>query len=250
MNNSALRTLDILELLADSGPLSVSEVSRVLGIPKTSAFDILSALVTRGFAKADDLHRYSLGLATYRVGMSYIGSTDLYEAGHHRLTQLSKQLQQTVYLAVEDGGQIVYIDKAEQDAPIRFTRKVGDRNQLYLTGLGKAILAARPELADRLPYPLERKTDTTLCSKEALLAELEATRSRGYALDLGEDNSLLRCVAVPVRNREGIAIAAVSCSMLEAQFSQTDVQTLATALQAAALDISHSLGFTGSQLYK
>ena len=100
MNNSALRTMDILELLAQSGPLSVSEISRMLNIPKTSAFDILSALTARGFTKTDPLHRYSLGLSTYRVGMAYIGSTDLYEAGHHRLRLLSRELQQTVYLAV------------------------------------------------------------------------------------------------------------------------------------------------------
>lgn len=250
MNNSALRTLDILELLAESGPLSVSEVSRLLQIPKTSAFDILSALTQRGFTGTDELHRYSLGLATYRVGMSYIGSTDVYAAGHLRLGRLSKELGQTVYLAVEDGGFVVYIDKAEQDSPIRFTRNVGDRNQLYRTGLGKAILAARPELAERLPYPLERRTHTTLCTKEALLADLEATRSRGYALDMGEDNSLLRCVAVPLRDREGKVIGAVSCSMLESEFEKADRAAIAAALTCAALDISHSLGFTGNQLYR
>ena len=210
MNNSALRTMDILELLAQSGPLSVSEISRMLNIPKTSAFDILSALTARGFTKTDPLHRYSLGLSTYRVGMAYIGSTDLYEAGHHRLRLLSRELQQTVYLAVEDNAAVVYIDKAEQDSPIRFTRKVGDRNQLYRTGLGKAIMAAEPALAECLPYPLERKTAATLCTKEELLSDLELTRNRGYALDLGEDNSLLRCVAVPVRNRNGKAIGAVT----------------------------------------
>lgn len=249
MNNSALRTMDILELLASSGPLTVSELSRQLNIPKTSAFDILSALTSRGFAKADHLHRYSLGLATYRVGMSYIGSTDLYEAGHHRLSLLSKELGQTVYLAVEDNGRVVYIDKAEQDSPIRFTRKVGDRNQLYNTGLGKAIMAARPELVESLSFPLDRKTDTTLCAKADLLTDLEATRSRGYALDRGEDNSLLRCVAVPVRNRESKAIGAISCSMLEAEFAKADIGVIAAALCDAALDISHSLGFTGDRLY-
>lgn len=249
MNNSALRTMDILELLADSGPLTLSQIIQILRIPKTSAFDILSALTQRGFTKCDQLHRYSLGLSAYRVGMAYIGSTDLYEAGHHRLSQLSKELSQTVYLAVEDRATVVYIDKAEQDSPIRFTRKVGDRNQLYCTGLGKAILAADPSLAQSLPYPLERKTPTTLCTKEALLADLEATRSRGYALDMGEDNSLLRCVAVPVRNADGKAMGAVSCSMLESEFKSADVDAIAAALTIAALDISHALGYSGNALY-
>lgn len=249
MNNSAARTLDILELLAREGPMTVSQVGKALSIPKTSTFDILSVLVSRGFACIDEQKAYSLGLCAYRVGMAYIGKADLYTAGHSRLGRLCRELDQTVYLAVEDCGYVVYIDKAEQDSPIRFTRNVGDRNELYRTGLGKAIMAARPELTDALPYPLERKTDTTLCSKQELLADLDATRSRGYALDRGEDNQLLRCVAVPIRDRESKAIGAISCSMLVPEFEKADEAHLAAALTEAALDISHSLGYTGSRLY-
>lgn len=249
MNNSALRAMDILELLASSGPLSVSQVSKELGIPKTSAFDILSALTARGFAQSDEHKAYCLGLSAYRVGMAYIGKADLYSAGHSRLSRLCQQLGQTVYLAVEDGGFVVYLDKAEQDSPIRFTRNVGDRNELYRTGLGKAILAARPELEDALPYPLQRKTPTTLCTMDALTADLAATRSRGYALDIGEDNELLRCIAVPVRDRTGGAIGAVSCSMLVSEYEKQDPAVIAAHLTAAALDISHNLGYTGNTLY-
>lgn len=248
MNNSALRTMDVLELLTQ-GPMTVTEVSRELDIPKTSAFDILSALCFRRFAQCDEQKRYSLGLSAYRIGMAYIGGTDLYSAGHARLGQLCRKLQQTVYMAVEDQGQVVYIDKAEQDSPIRFTRRAGDRNQLYRTGLGKAIMAARPALVDTLEFPLPRITSTTVCTREDLLKELDVTRQRGYALDLGEDNQLLRCIAVPVRDREGVAIGALSCSMLVSEFETTDIATIAVELTAAALDISGALGYTGVTLF-
>lgn len=249
MNNSALRTADIL-LLLSQGSMTVSQVSAALSIPKTSAYDILSALVEKGFAQVDEFKRYSLGLATYRVGMCYIGSTDLFTVGHHRLQKLSATLGQTVYLAVEDKGSVTYIDKAEQDSPIRFSRNPGDRNELYRTGLGKAILAARPELVDALPFPLQRRTQTTLCTKQALLADLSDTVRRGYALDLGEDNELLRCVAVPVRDREGVAIGALSCSMLAPEFEKADIPAMVHALFQTALEISHSLGFSGLKLYE
>ncbi len=248
MNNSALRTMDVLELLTQ-GPMTVTEVSRELGIPKTSAFDILSALCSRRFAGCDEQKRYSLGLSAYRVGMAYIGGTDLYSAGHARLGQLCRRLKQTVYMAVEDRGHVVYIDKAEQDSPIRFTRRPGDRNELYRTGLGKAIMAARPALVDGLDFPLPRITATTVCTKEELLKELEITCQRGYALDLGEDNQLLRCVAVPVRDREGVAIGALSCSMLVSEFEVTDIAVIAAELTAAAVDISCALGYTGNTLF-
>ena len=248
MNNSALRTMDVLELLTQ-GPMTVTQVSRELGIPKTSAFDILSALCSRRFAQCDEHKQYSLGLSAYRIGMAYIGSADLYSAGHTRLGQLCRRLQQTVYLAVEDRGRVVYIDKAEQASPIRFTRRPGDRNELYRTGLGKAIMALRPELTEKLEYPLPRRTATTVCTREELFEELERTRARGYALDLGEDNQLLRCIAVPVLDREGVAIGALSCSMLASEFEITNVAFIAAELTAAALDISCALGYTGSTLF-
>ena len=249
MNNSALRTVDILQLLADSPGLSVSQISKQLKIPKTSAFDILTALTQRGFVRADEQKTYTLGLSAYRVGMAYIGNTDLYSAAHSRLSLLCEQLGQTVYLAAEDRGLVVYLDKAEPDAPIRFTRNPGECNQLYRTGLGKAILAARPELVQALSYPLERKTPTTLCTRQELLADLAATKSRGYALDIGEDDQLLRCVAVPVRDHAGVAIGAISCSMLSSEFEKQDPAVIAQQLTAAALDISQNLGYTATTLY-
>lgn len=248
MNNSVLRAMDVLELLAQ-GPMTVTEVSRQLEIPKTSAFDILSALCSRCFAQCDEQKRYSLGISAYRVGMAYIGSTDLYSAGHAKLGQLCRKLQQTVYLAVEDRGQVVYIDKAEQDSPIRFTRRVGDRNELYRTGLGKAIMAVRPALVDTLRFPLPRITATTVCTKEDLMHELALTRQRGYALDLGEDNHLLRCIAVPILDADGASIGALSCSMLVSEFETTDIQLIAAELTATALDISYALGYAGSTLF-
>ena len=249
MNNSVLRAMDVLEHLA-KGPMTVTQVSRDLQMPKTSAYDILSALCTRGFAQCDEHKQYTLGLSAYRIGMAYIGGTDLYSAGHARLGQLCRRLQQTVYMAVEDQGHVIYIDKAEQDSPIRFTRKVGDRNELYRTGLGKAIMAVRPELMDSLQFPLPRITATTFCTREELLEELQLTRQRGYALDLGEDNRMLRCIAVPILDREGTAIGALSCSMLALEYEYADVSVIAAELTQAALDISCALGYTGSTLFK
>ena len=241
MNNSALRAMDILLLVAEN-PLTVSQISAALQIPKSSAHDILCAMTKRGFLQMDEQKRYAPGLSAYTVGMSYIGRTDLYSAGHAILQQLSRQLNHTVYLGIEDQGQVVYIDKAEHSSPIRFTRNPGDRNHLYRTGLGKAILAARPELLEGLSFPLERKTPTTLCTREELIKDLEDTRARGYALDMGEDNSLLRCVAVAVYDRDGKAIAAISCSMLAPEFD--DPKSIALALTQASVQLSQALGYT------
>lgn len=254
MNHSVLRALDILELLAQSAEsLTVSQIAKTLAIPKSSAFDILASLSQKGFVRTDDpkAKTYTLGLSTYRMGMAYMSRMDLYTAAHRSLETLCQTLGHTVYLAVPEQDHVVYVDKLESDSPIRFTMQTGGKNAMYRTGLGKAILATYPENVVRqlLSAPLEKRTATTITSPDALLAELSATRQRGYALDLGEDNSLLRCIAVPVRNSDGSCIAAISVSMLAASYEKEDPQVLAQTLTATALEISHSLGYQETTLY-
>lgn len=255
MNNSALRTLDILELLARSPQgLTVSQISKELHIPKSSAFDILAALQEKEFIAWEDprTKTYGLGLSAYRVGMAYISRMDLYSAAHATLQELSEAIGQTVYLAVPDRDSVVYLDKLECDSPIRFTMKVGTKNAMYRTGLGKAILAACGEQTVRqlLSEPLEPRTATTITSVEALLRELEDTRKRGYALDMGEDNDLLRCIAVPIRDACWEPVAAISISMLTSSFEKADVPALAARLTDAALTVSRKLGCRNPTLYE
>jgi len=253
MNKSAVRTLEVLRLIADSQEaLTVSQIAKQLDMPKTSTFDILTALVHMDFVRVEDprLKTYRLGLGAFQTGMAFLGQADLYSVAHDRLQELSAATGHTVYLAVEDRGRIVYLDKQEQDSPIRFSMDPGSQNALYRTGLGKALLAAEPELLEKLPLLLERRTAATLVTREALFADLEVTRKRGYALDLGEDNELLRCVAVPVRSADGKAVAAISVSMLVSDFEKKDLAVLAALLTRAALDISRRLGYRETVLYK
>lgn len=255
MNNSTLRTLDILELLAQSQePLTVTQVAQALNIPKTSAFDILAALQHKNFVRMADprAKTYALGLGTYQVGMAYISRMDLYTAAHQHLGTLCRQLGQTVYLAVPEGDQVVYVDKLESDSPIRFTMRTGGKNAMYRTGLGKAILATYPQAHVRtlLPENLPRCTSTTLTTVDEVLIQLEQIRSQGYALDLGEDNELLRCMAVPIRDARGDCIAAISTSMLVSDFEKFQLSQLADHLTHTALLISQHLGYQGNHLYE
>lgn len=254
MNHSVLRAMDILELLAQSREApSLSQIAKALDIPKSSAFDILAALAQKGFVRVDDPKNktYALGLSTYRMGMAYMGSMDLYTAAHGELAALRQALGYTVYLAVPENDHVVYVDKLETDSPIRFTMRTGTKNAMYCTGLGKAILATYPleAVEQLLQFPLEKRTATTITTRQALLAELETTRQRGYALDLGEDNALLRCVSVPIRDAQGCCIAAISVSMLAASYEKEDPQALAASLTATALEISHRLGYQETVLY-
>ena len=252
MNNSAIRVLDIMELIASSGPLSVSEVSRKLGIPKTSAFDIIKILAERGFiATGGESGRYCVGLSAYRVGMAYLSRVDLYSIAHPLLTSLCAELGQTCYLAIEDNGFIVYIDKAESQSPLRVLANLGTRNLMYLTGLGKAMLAGYDEERGRriVSSGFELRTKNTIMSVEELLRELGTVRKNGCAFDMGEDNEHIRCVAAPVRGRSGEIAAAVSIAMPDAVFTDDMKSRAVKRITETALGISAGLGYTGRKLY-
>lgn len=254
MNHSALRVLDILELLAGSDvPMTASEIGKALQLPKSSAFDLIHILEDRRFITPASPHgkAYRIGICAYRAGMAFLHEDGVFNTAHPILQELCGITGETCYLAVEEQGLLVYLDKAESNAPIRSSRKVGSANALHCTGLGKAILAAYTEEkalhltnATLLPH-----TCGTICDPAALIEELHETRTRGYAIDNGEDNELLRCVAAPIRDRNGNAIAAISVTMLADHFTGEHLQRTVGELLRAALEISHRNGYMGYSLY-
>lgn len=249
-----MRVLDILELLASNpNPLTVSDITCILGYPKTSIFDIVNILSKRGFIRCDNerAKTYVIGPVAYRVGMSYLAKNDLYSISHPILTSLRDSLGETCYLAIEESGYIIYLDKVESSQPIRSTCNIGARNFMYLTGLGKALLAAMPEdkIKEIAARGLPPRTDATITDTEALLEEMRKIRNRGCAYDMGEDNSYVRCVAAPIRDRDGLPVAAISVSMLDVKFTEEMKNRATREIIDSAEKISRGLGWSGNKLY-
>ena len=255
MNNSAKRVLEILTFVSEhSEPLTVTDICRALGYPKTSVFDIVSILCEQGFLRRENerAKTYRIGVKAYQVGMAYINTTDLYSIAHPVLTGIRDRLGETCYLAVEEDGYIFYLDKVESSSPIRSTCNIGSKNAMYLTGLGKAILAGMPmgritEIASR---GMEAHTPTTITTLEDLLRECTAIRQRGCAYDMGEDNPHVRCAAAPIRDAAGKCFAAVSVSMLAVSFTDEMKEKATQEIIAAAEQISRALGYRGRSIYE
>lgn len=254
VNNSAIRVLDILGLIASSEtPLTASEIGKELSIPKSSVFDIVNILCERGYIAPVSPYgkAYRIGISAYRVGMAFVRRDGLFNSAHPILRSLSDATGETCYLAVEANGKVVYLDKAESSAPIRSSLNVGSQNGMHCTGLGKALLAAYPEERAKAAIGRnpERHTANTLCDLPSIMADIEKTRERGYAIDNGEDNILLRCIAAPIRDADGNAVAAISVTMLETAFREEHINDVVRKLTEAALAISHINGYIGNNLY-
>ena len=254
MNNSALRTLYIFEYIAKSEkPLGISEISRDLDIPKSSVFDIIYALNERNFVEIDnpDSKTFKIGLKAYQIGASYINKASIYKVAHPVLEQIKNDFGETVYLAVEDEGSVVYLDKVESDSPIRFTCNIGSRNLMHITGIGKAMLAGYD---DETVYRITKdkfiaRTMNSIMNYNDLIKHLAEIRKQGYAIDSGEDIDIVRCIAAPIRDSSNKVIAAISVSMVDSHFIDERLKTISRSIINAALEISHKMGYLMDKLY-
>ncbi len=217
---SADRALDVLEAVA-AGPASLSELSRRLEIPKSSLHGLVRTLSDRGWvAPAEGGTRLRLGLRALQVGTRFVDEDELVAQVAPSLDRLVAATGETVQQARLDGDQVVYLAKRDTAHPVRIISSIGTRLPAHATALGKALLADRSDEAvgALLAPPLAALTPRTLTDPDALAADLEATRRRGYAVDDGEAAEGLRCFAVVVPpGREddggGLSTDAVSVSV-------------------------------------
>jgi len=255
LNKSCARTIDILELLSHAQePPTLNQICEELSLPKSSAFEMLNTLLQKEAVvyANEQLKSFKLSMKIFRIGTSVLSQTDLYSTAHPLLVRLGKATGETVYLAVENHGRITYLDKVENQQPIRATCVIGSSNYMHVTGLGKALLATYPESKVRKIVggdPLKTFTPQSIANPEQLMKELELVRQRGYAIDDRESMESVHCIAAPIRDHTGSAVAAISLAALYSRMTGEYAQSLCGPLLDTALDISHQLGFAKDRLY-
>lgn len=230
---SAYRALDVLEALA-AGPATLSALSRLLGIPKSSLHGLMRTLTDRGWVTATpDGGRFRLGLRALQVGTRFVDEDELVAHVAPSLDRLAAATGETVQQARLDGDRIVYLAKRDTPHPVRIISSIGTRLPAHATALGKALLAARDddEVRDLLRPPLSSLTASTLVDVDEVLADLARIRDRGWSHDDGEAADGLRCFAVVVpADRRDSPTDAVSVSVpafrLDEQHEQRVVESL------------------------
>ncbi|MGA7149519.1 MAG: IclR family transcriptional regulator [Microbacterium sp.] len=201
----AERVIAVLTELADH-PLGVTldELAGKLRSPKPTVHRALATLRRAGLADMTGRGVYILGDEYLRLAFRNLDRRPETARIQPLLEQLASEYGETAHYAVLSGRDIVY--RAKMDPPqgsVRLTSVIGGRNPAYRTGVGKALLSTRlRDLTELTEWfadgPLEQKTPHTLTSLDALAAELEATRERGFAIDDQENEIGINCVAIPV----------------------------------------------------
>ncbi|WP_255951867.1 IclR family transcriptional regulator [Streptomyces odontomachi] len=213
---SADRVLAIFDLLAEKGTVRFVDVVNALGLPRSSAHGLLATMTARNYLEFDEASRhYALGLRAWQLGQSYAGHGDLEARARPLMDELAKTSGETVQLARLDGIFNVYVAIAESPQPMQLVSHVGSRLHAHATGVGKVLLAALDpaEARRRLAaQPLPRLTERTVTDVDTLMDVLAQVRASGYAQDHEEYVAGCHCVAVPVRDRQGGTLAALSLS--------------------------------------
>lgn len=256
-NRSAARALDILDLIAGRRELlTITEIGRNLDIPKSTAFELIHTLVEKGFLEVDNNKQktFKLGLKAFQTGIAYLERTDFFREVRPLLETLMAATLETVFLVQESGGRVVYVDKVESTASVKTSSKLGSTNPMHCTGVGKALLAAYSDervrrIVERMGLP--SKTQYSITDYGQLIAELAATRTRGYAVDNRESELEIFCVAAPVYDMGGSPVAGISIASPASRMigHPQRIQEFGRLVAETALQASHRLGFRSERLF-
>lgn len=240
------RVIEVLELLASEGAgLTGSEMSRRLGLPKSTAFLLLQHLVDRGIVSLDPLtRRYRTGPALVQLAFQITAGIDLVRTARPHLDRLSQETTDDVYLGIRQGTRFIYVDKLEGTQSVRLNMRLGQPRYLHSTAVGKLLLAfGPPELLERVvaEHGLPKMTPATIVDIERLRGELQRIRDRGYSISEAENVEGVYGFAAPVRDYGGEVVAAVHISTLEAR-ALTHRDFLIERMCARAHELSRDLG--------
>ncbi|WP_169054138.1 IclR family transcriptional regulator [Nitratireductor sp. XY-223] len=221
------RGLAILDRLARGGGATLSEVSRDTKIPVSTTFRLLSTMRKRGFVEfSESAQGWFVGTQAFSVGNAYLSRINVVEVAHPFMRELMERSGETVNLAIENNGEVVFICQVEANNPVRVHFKSGSRAPMHASGIGKVLLAHMPDefvknlIARR---GLEAMTEHTITSPEQLFAELRRIRDNGWALDDEERFVSMRCIAAPIFDPIGNVVAGVSISGLATRLTPREL---------------------------
>lgn len=245
---SVQRALDILSCFNwYERELTLTEISKKLGLAKSTTARILSTLEKENFLVRDEKSNgYKLGLNVYYLGLVAKESMDLRNIAYPIMHELRNITKETINLYLLDGMERVCFDQIESPHFIKQTVKVGERFPLWDGATGKIILAYLDEgIWDEMSKQLEPITEYTIADPEEFIRLLGEYRVNGVAVTIGEKDYDIGCAASPIFDATGKVIGCISISGPSSRFAE-DADKYSHLVKDAAKKISNQLGFYGN----
>ncbi|WP_300266101.1 IclR family transcriptional regulator C-terminal domain-containing protein [Microbacterium sp.] len=243
---SLARGLAVIRVFdGEPADLSLAEVARRADIPRAAAGRFLRTLEQLGYVRANDSGRFALTPRVLELGYGYMSSLSLPEIVQPHLDALSHRIGESVSVSVLDDADIVYVARAAARRIMSVRITIGTRLPAFATSMGRVLLAGMPvpEVSRLLASaPLQAFTPRTTVVPAELVVVLDTVREEGWAMVDGELEEGLRSIAVPLRGRDGAAMAALNVSTSTARGAADEVRAeLLPELQQTASAINAEL---------
>jgi IclR family acetate operon transcriptional repressor len=230
--DKALLALEALSKSADG--LSLGALAGSLELKKNSLHRTLAALRYRGFVVQDTSGNYQLGPSLLRLANEFFSGSRLRQIFHPMLQSLVAEVNELCHLGLLDGTDIIHMDKIEPEQSIRVWSSIGSRSPAVTTALGRAIIAFLYDdfesFSRKFNGVIPQRTSHTLTDWREVWAELQITRTRGYALENQEGQEGVSCVAIPIL-RSGIPVMSISISAPTDRMSRLRTTQLAVSIR-------------------
>lgn len=250
--DTSVRALDkailILETLSGiDGYIGLAALAGMVKMPKSTLLRLLSTLKNHNLVQQDEsTKRFSLGLGLVALGRAAEKNFNLTEVVHPFLVELSERTGETASLMMLEGDHVVYIDQVASKSMIRGQPRIGLSLQLHCSSGGKVILSSMSDQKiDALlkGRTLKQQTDKTITDMDKLKKEIQKIREQGYSVDDEEVEVGGRCVAAPLKDKDGKVIAAVSVMGPTTRIRQKDFTEIAKIVKEEVQKASVSLGY-------
>jgi DNA-binding IclR family transcriptional regulator len=247
MINSVLKAIEILQTFSTAEPaLGLTEISRRVGLPKSTVHNLLATLEARGFIERAEGERYCLGRAIIPLTQNVRINVEFRDRAAPLLRSMADTCHESVYLTALDDGRALYIYAVEMPARLLARTAVGEQVQLHCSAVGKAMLAALADaevdaIIERVGLP--QFTTATITDRLRLAAELQEIRSRGYATDNAEHEAGVYCVGAAIFDDRGHVIGGCSISGTDRQITGSRLPDLAHLVTHTAQQISRYMGY-------
>jgi IclR family acetate operon transcriptional repressor len=240
------RAIALLQRLGEMGGATLSELSDDRGQSPATVYRVMVTLEGRGLVEFDENSQiWNVGAGAYLIGANFLRRTGLVERARPFLRALMAETGETANLGIERGGEVLFVNQVETHSNIRAFFPPGSMSEMHASGIGKALLAFMPEdrrAAVLKTLALTRYTPHTLTTISELDQDMKASRTRGYAVDADEKTLGMRCIAAPVFDANGEAVAGLSVSGPSSRISDDQISDLGNKVRSAARDLSLALG--------
>ena len=246
LSTSVARAFDLLDAISGAGPngMTLGELAATVTTAKSTTHRYVTTLLELGALRREADGRLRLGLRLIELAGAMLEGDNLRAAAEPVLQDLVARTGETVHLGVPSEGMVVYVAKVESPQTVRLVSRIGARIPFHSSAMGKALLARmnEAELEVELARPRDVRTMHTITARDALEAEIELVRERGYSIDDQENELGVRCVGAAIVNSRGRALAAISVSAPEARMPLERCAEVAPVLRSAAAEIARRLG--------